>query len=77
MISVIIPVYNMEQYLGRCVDSVLGSAFRDFEAILVDDGSTDGCGEICKSYAQKDGRVKYIHQENQGVSAARNRGLEA
>ncbi|WP_199714998.1 glycosyltransferase family 2 protein [Acutalibacter sp. 1XD8-33] len=76
MISVIIPVYNMEQYLGRCVDSVLGSAFRDFEVILVDDGSTDGCGEICKSYAQKDGRVKYIHQENQGVSAARNRGLE-
>lgn len=76
MISVIIPVYNMEKYLGRCVDSVLGSGYPDFEVILVDDGSTDRCPAIGKAYAQKDGRVKYIRQENQGVSAARNRGLQ-
>lgn len=76
MISVIIPVYNMEKYLGRCLDSVLASGFRDFEVLLVDDGSTDGCGAIGEAYAQRDGRVKCIRQENQGVSAARNRGLQ-
>ena len=76
MISVIIPVYNMETYLGRCLDSVLGSGYPDFEVILVDDGSTDRCPAIGKAYARKDSRVKYIRQENQGVSAARNRGLQ-
>lgn len=76
MISVIIPVYNMEKYLGRCLDSVLASGFRDFEVLLVDDGSADGCGAIGEAYAQRDGRVKYIRQENQGVSVARNRGLQ-
>ena len=78
MISVIIPVYNGERYLGRCLDSVLGSACRDFEVIVVDDGSTDGSRQLALAYTKRDERVKVIFQaENQGVSAARNRGIEA
>lgn len=76
MISVIIPVYNTEPYLRHCVDSVLQSTYRDFELILIDDGSTDGCLRICREYAEQDARVHVIAQANQGVSAARNRGLE-
>lgn len=75
-ISVVIPVYLTEPYLARCIDSVLDQSFRDFELILVDDGSPDKCGEICEAYAQKDNRVKVIHQANSGVSVARNHGLE-
>lgn len=74
MISVIIPIYNAEPYLRRCIDSVLKSTYRDFELILVDDGSTDGSLRICQEYS--DCRIKLIVQENQGVSAARNRGLD-
>ena len=77
MISVIIPIYNVEPYLGRCVDSVLRSDYRDFELILVDDGSTDGCLRLCEQYAGRDSRVRLLRQENRGVSAARNRGLDA
>lgn len=77
MISVIIPVYNAQPYLHRCIDSVLASAYSDFEIILVNDGSTDRSPEICRAYAETDSRVIYISQENQGVSAARNRGLAA
>ncbi len=74
MISVIIPIYNAELYLRRCIDSVLDSTYRDFELILIDDGSTDGSLQICKQYI--DDRIKLIVQKNQGVSAARNRGLD-
>lgn len=77
MISVIIPIYNVEPYLGRCIDSVLRSGYKDFELILINDGSTDGCLRVCEEYAGRDPRVRVISQENRGVSAARNRGLEA
>lgn len=75
-ISVIVPVYNVEPYLRRCVDSILGQTFTDFELILVDDGSPDNCPAICDEYALKDSRVHVIHQENGGLSAARNAGID-
>lgn len=75
-ISIIVPVYKVEAYLHRCVDSILRQSFSDFELILVDDGSPDNCGAICDEYAQKDCRVYVIHQQNAGVSVARNRGLD-
>ena len=75
-ISVVVPVYKVEAYLHRCVDSILNQSFRDFELILVDDGSPDNCGVICDTYAEKDSRVHVIHQSNGGLSAARNAGLE-
>lgn len=77
MISIIVPIYNVEKYLTACIDSILASSYRDFELILVDDGSPDDCGRICDEYAAKDSRIKVIHQENQWVSAARNAGLKA
>lgn len=76
-VSIIVPVYKVEKYLNRCVDSILAQTFTDFECILVDDGSPDGCPAICDEYAKKDNRIKVIHQENKGVSAARNAGLDA
>lgn len=75
VISVIIPVYKVEKYIHRCVDSVLAQTFTDFEVILVDDGSPDDCGKICDAYAEKDDRIRVIHQVNQGLSAARNSGI--
>lgn len=77
MISVIVPVYNVCEYLERCIRSVLGQTYQDFELILVDDGSTDGSGMICDRYARENSRVFVIHQENAGLSAARNAGIEA
>lgn len=74
-ISIIVPVYNVEQYLSECVESILNQTFKDYECILVDDGSLDGGAAICDRYARKDERVLVIHQENEGVSAARNAGL--
>ena len=74
-ISVIVPVYKVEPYLRRCVDSILAQTFTDFELILVDDGSPDNCGMICDEYAQKDRRVRVIHQENKGQAQARNRAV--
>ena len=74
-ISVIIPVYNAEPWLRGCVDSVLAQSFTDFELILVDDGSPDGCGAICDEYAALDARVQVIHQQNAGQAAARNRAV--
>lgn len=74
-ISVIVPVYNSEQKLNRCIDSVLTQDFEDFEFILIDDGSTDGSTSICDEYAAYDKRIKVIHKENGGVSSARNIGL--
>lgn len=75
-ISVIVPIYNVEEYLPRCIDSILGQTFRDFELILVNDGSLDNCGIICDAYAEKDCRIHVIHQENGGLSAARNAGID-
>ena len=75
-ISIIVPVYNTEKYIHRCIDSILNQTFKDFELILVDDGSPDNCGVICDEYSIKDSRIRVIHQENHGASAARNRGLD-
>lgn len=74
--SIIIPVYKVEKYLPECLDSVLGQSFSDFELILVDDGSPDRCPMICDDYANKDKRVKVIHQKNAGQASARNAGVE-
>ena len=76
LISVIVPVYQVEAFLPRCVDSILGQSFGDFELILVDDGSPDSCGALCEAYARQDSRVHVIHQENGGLSAARNAGID-
>lgn len=76
-ISVIIPIYNVKPYLQKCVLSVMTQTYRNLEIILVDDGSTDGSGELCDFLAQQDGRIKVIHQKNQGLSVARNTGLDA
>ena len=75
--SVIVPVYKAEPYLRQCVDSILGQTLGDFELILVDDGSPDGCGAICDGYAAGDGRVRVVHQSNAGPSPARRNGLAA
>ena len=76
IISVIVPVYNAERYLARCIDSILSQTFTDFELLLIDDGSPDGSGKICDEYAKKDLRVHVYHKENGGVSSARNLGLD-
>lgn len=76
-ISVIVPVYKAEKYIHRCLDSIINQTFKNFELILVDDGSPDKSGEICDEYAAKDGRVKVIHKENGGVASARQCGIEA
>lgn len=75
LISVIIPIYNTEQYLCKCLDTVLSQTYTNLEIILINDGSTDDSGKICDDYAKKDSRIKVIHQSNQGVSSARNAGL--
>lgn len=75
-ISVIVPVYNVERYLPKCIESILSQTFTDFELLLIDDGSTDGSGKICDAYAEKDSRIRVFHQENRGVSAARNLGID-
>ena len=75
-ISVIVPVYRVERFLTVCVDSILGQTFRDFELILVDDGSPDGCPALCDAAARRDDRVRVIHQKNRGLSGARNAGLD-
>lgn len=75
--SIIVPIYNVEKYLRCCVDSVLAENFADYEMILVDDGSPDGCGKICDEYAGKYPHIKVIHQENGGLSDARNAGIRA
>ena len=75
-ISVIVPVYNVEQYLRQCLDSIINQTYRNLEIILVDDGSTDSSGIICDEYAQIDDRIKVIHKENGGLSSARNAGLD-
>ena len=76
MISVIVPVYNVQDYLPRCIDSILSQSYKDIEIILVDDGSPDDCGRICDEYSQKDSRIVVVHKVNGGLSSARNAGLD-
>ena len=76
LISVIVPIYGVEKYLEQCLDSILNQTYRHLEIILIDDGSPDRCGEICDRYASLDSRIKVIHQTNQGLSAARNAGMD-
>ncbi len=75
-VSVIVPVYNVEPYLRRCIDSLVNQTLQNIEIILIDDGSTDGCGAICDEYATKDTRIRVVHQENAGLSEARNAGID-
>ena len=77
LISVIVPVYRVEEYMERCVKSILSQTYKNLEVILVDDGSPDQCPAICDACAEKDARVKVIHQENKGLSGARNAGIDA
>ena len=76
LITVIVPVYNVEKYLRRCLDSIIRQTYQNLEILCIDDGSIDNSGEICEQYAARDARIKVIHQENQGLSTARNRGLD-
>lgn len=76
LVSIIVPVFNVEAYLERCLDSLLVQTMQNIEIIIIDDGSTDGSGDICDWYAAKDKRIKVIHTENEGLSAARNKGID-
>lgn len=76
LVSIIVPVYNIEKYISKCIKSVLSQTFKDWELILVDDGSTDNSGKICDEYALKDNRIKVIHKENEGVTATRDKGVK-
>lgn len=76
LISVIVPVYNVKTLLPRCINSLLSQKFTDYELLLIDDGSTDGSGDICDEYGKKDSRIKVIHKQNEGVSKTRNRGID-
>ena len=75
-ISIIVPIYNVEEYLCKCLDSIVNQTYTDYELILIDDGSTDDSGKIADEYSSKDDRITVIHKKNSGVSDARNRGLE-
>lgn len=77
LISVIVPVYNVKNYLKQCVQSIVGQTYKNLEIILIDDGSTDGSGELCDILKKTDERIKVIHEENSGLSEARNTGLNA
>lgn len=76
LISVIVPVYNVEKYLPQCIDSILNQTEKNLEIILVDDGSLDNSGKICDEFSKKDDRIVVIHKKNNGLSSARNAGLE-
>lgn len=76
LVSIIVPVYNVEYYLKQCLDSVINQTYKDIEIILIDDGSTDNSGKICEEYAKKDARIKFFRQKNKGLSAVKNRGIE-
>lgn len=76
LISVIVPIYNVEKYLKDCLNSIINQTYKNLEIILVDDGSKDSCGKICDEYAKKDTRIQVIHKENGGLSSARNTGLD-
>ena len=76
LVSVIVPVYNVEDYLKKCVDSIINQTYTNLEIILVDDGSPDNCGKICDEYLKIDSRIRVIHKKNGGLSSARNAGLD-
>ena len=76
LISVVVPVYNVEKYIDKCINSIINQTYKNLEIILVDDGSPDNCGNICDEYAKKDNRIIVIHKENGGLSDARNTGIE-
>lgn len=76
LISIVVPVYNVEGYLKQCLDSILEQTYRNWELILVNDGATDSSGQICQEYAEKDARIRYFEKENGGLSDARNYGIE-
>jgi len=76
LVYIIVPVYNVERYIGRCVDSILLQSYRNFKLLLIDDGSTDASGDICHNYSLIDERITLIHQANKGPSSARNKGLD-
>ena len=75
-ISILVPIYNVEQYLSRCIDSVLSQEFTEYELILVDDGSPDSCPQICDEYASIDDRIEFVHKKNGGLVTARKIGLQ-
>ena len=75
-VSVIVPVYNVEKYLSRCIESIINQTIKDIEIILVDDGSPDQSPQICDEYALKDGRIRVIHKKNGGLASARNAGMK-
>ncbi|MCD7783929.1 MAG: glycosyltransferase, partial [Firmicutes bacterium] len=76
LVSILVPAYNSEKYIGRCIDSILGQEYKNIELIAIDDGSDDKTGQILDEYAASDGRVRVFHRENAGVSASRNLGLD-
>ena len=76
LISIIVPVYNVEEFLPKCIDSILAQTYENLEIILVEDGTKDNSGQICDAYAEKDSRIKVIHKENGGLSSARNAGMD-
>ena len=75
-VSVIVPVYNVEEYMDACIYSIVNQSYHNLEILIVDDGSTDSCGEKCDRWANKDSRIKVIHQKNQGLSGARNTAID-
>ncbi|MDY3088674.1 MAG: glycosyltransferase family A protein, partial [Oscillospiraceae bacterium] len=75
LVSVVVPVYNLEKYIENCLKSIVAQTYKNLEILCIDDGSTDGSADIIKSMAENDLRIKYVYQENAGVSAARNRGM--
>ena len=77
MISVVVPVYNVEKYINDCIDSIINQTYRELEIILVDDGSNDSSGAICDEYAMKDDRIRVIHKKNGGLAEARNKGIDS
>ena len=77
MVSIVVPVYNVEKYIKRCIESILNQTYKNIQLILIDDGSTDASGEVCDQFAKIDGRIKVIHKKNEGVSSARNYGIES
>ena len=77
LVSVIVPVYKVEKYLDKCVESIVGQTYKNLEIILVDDGSPDNCPAMCDKWADRDSRIKVIHKQNGGVSSARNAGIDA